>query len=93
MTTARILGAAMPLLLLTAAIAVFALLHAEHRATRRREARQAEQRARPPCPGPCRAVLDELELHRAATKHACCPGWWTPAHTYAHHPDCTKENA
>ncbi|MGW6741700.1 hypothetical protein ACWGDX_13395 [Streptomyces sp. NPDC055025] len=90
MTAARVLGAAMPLLLLTAAAAVAVLLHAEDRAIRRREARAAEQRARPPC-APCRAVLDELELHRAAVRHACCPGWWTPARTYAHHPDCTKE--
>lgn len=89
MNAARVLGTAMPLLLLTAAAAVAVLLHAEDRRIRRREARTAEQRARPPC-APCRAVLDELEMLRAAVRYACCPGWWRPGHLYVHHPDCTK---
>ncbi|MCL7377444.1 hypothetical protein [Streptomyces sp. 35G-GA-8] len=91
MTAARWIGAGIPLLLLTAAAALAAMLHAEQRQTRWRAARTAEQHARPPCSCPHRAALDELALHRAAVEHACCPGWWEPSHTYSHHPDCTKE--
>ncbi|MFF1957994.1 hypothetical protein ACFVWX_13510 [Streptomyces sp. NPDC058220] len=96
MTVARILGAAVPALLLTAAAILAALLHQEARRARRRRARVAEQRARPapawpPDLAPLLALIDELALHRDATRHACCPGWWEPSHTYSHHPDCTKE--
>ncbi|MFJ2675093.1 hypothetical protein [Streptomyces sp. NPDC087525] len=91
MTAARWIGAGIPLLLLTATAVLAALIHAEQRQSRRRAARTAEQHARPPCPCPHRAALDELALHRAAVEHACCPGWWEPGHFYSHHPDCTKE--
>ncbi|MEW1719804.1 hypothetical protein [Streptomyces sp. NPDC093109] len=91
--TARIVGAAYPVLLLVAVVLLVALLLREGRRTRRAAAVAAERGARPASPvHPYAALLDEVALLRAAVEYACCPGWWEPGHLYRHHPDCMKES-
>ncbi|MGS2588059.1 hypothetical protein [Streptomyces hebeiensis] len=84
---ARLLAAAIPLLLIGAAAVLAGLLLSDQRRARRVEAALTERRARPPCV-PAATLLDELALLRSAIRGACCPGWWT-AGRYTHHPDCT----